>query len=111
MSLELFLLVIEPLEMAEDVIYLFSALFAFVLLALSVSAYKKTRINTLKFAIVAFALFAIYLTYEYLDEAYEEQIDTPYNDVIYAAMTFAITLFFFLAIVRQRRRKIQLSED
>jgi TRAP-type C4-dicarboxylate transport system permease small subunit len=82
-----------------------------VLFALSISAYRKTRIKVLKYAIVAFGLFAIYLTYEYLDEVYEEQIDTPYNDLIFGLITFAITLFFFLAIVRHRRRKIQLSED
>ena len=58
---------------------------------------------------IVIALFAIYLTYEYLDEVYEEQIDTPYNDMIYGAITFGVTLFFFLAIVRQRRRKIQLE--
>jgi hypothetical protein len=57
-----------------------------------------------------FALLAVYLSYEYLDEVYEEQIDTPYTDVIFSAVTFGIALFFFLAIVRQRRRKIQLED-
>jgi hypothetical protein len=39
------------------------------------------------------AVFATYLTYEYLDEVYEEQIDTPYNDVIYGAVTFPADKF------------------
>ncbi len=108
--LESLFLDVEPLETAEDIIYVLSAIFAFVLLGLSISAYRKTRINTLRYAIVAFALFAIYLTYEYLDEVYEEPIDTPYNDVIFSAITFGVSLFFFLAIVRQRRRKIQLED-
>jgi predicted MFS family arabinose efflux permease len=103
-------LVIESLETAEDIIYLLSALFAFVLLGLSVSAYLKTRMKVLKYAIIAFALFAVYLTYEYLDEVYEAQIDTPYNDVVFGLVTFGVTLFFFLAIVGQRRRKIQLED-
>lgn len=101
---------VEPLETAEDVIYALSAIFAFLLLGLSISAYRKTRINALRYAIVAFALFAIYLTYEYLDEVYEEQFDTPYNDVIFSAITFGVTLFFFLAIVKQRRRKMKLED-
>jgi cytochrome c oxidase assembly factor CtaG len=104
------ILVLCALEVAEDVIYLLSALFAFVLLALSVSAYLKTRIKILRYAIIAFALFAAYLTYEYLDEVYEEQVDTPYNDIVFGLVTFGVTLFFFLAIVRQRRRKIQLED-
>lgn len=108
--LETLLLVIEPLEFAEDIIYGVSALFAFVLLALSISAYMKTRIKVLKYAIVAFALFAVYLSYEYLDEAFEAQVDTPYNDIIFSLITFGITLFFFLTIVGQRRRKIQLED-
>jgi hypothetical protein len=108
--LESLLLVIEPLEIAEDIIYGVSALFAFVLLALSITAYINTRIKVLKYAIVAFALFAVYLSYEYLDEAFEGQIDTPYNDIIFSLITFGITLFFFLAIVGQRRRNIQLED-
>ena len=54
-------------------------------------------------------MFAAYLTYEYLDEVYEEQVDTPYNDVVFGLVTFGVTLFFFLAIVRQRRRKISVG--
>jgi hypothetical protein len=108
--LESLLLVIEPFETAEDVIFGLSAIFAFVLFGLSISAYRKTRISALKYAVVAFALLAVYLSYEYLDEVYEEQIDTPYTDVIFIAVTFGIALFFFLAIVRQRRRKIQLED-
>ena len=51
-----------------------------------------------------------YLTNEYLDEVYEEQVDTPYNDVVFGLVIFGVTVFFFLAIVRQRRRKIQLGD-
>lgn len=108
--LESLFLDIEFLETAEDIIYGLSALFAFVLFGLSISAYRKTRIRALKYAVIAFALLAVYLSYEYLDEVYEEQIETPYTDVIFSAVTFGIALFFFLAIVRQRRRKIQLED-
>jgi hypothetical protein len=54
--LESFFLVIELLEIAEDVIYALSASFAFVLFALSISAYRKTRINALLDEVKDFAV-------------------------------------------------------
>jgi hypothetical protein len=89
-----------PLELLENIIYGFSTVFALVLLGLSVTAYRNLRIKTIKYAIVAFALFSIYLFYEFIEDIYE-QVDTPYNDVAYSALTFGVALFFFLAIVKK----------
>jgi hypothetical protein len=89
-----------PLEIVENIIYGFSTVFALVLLALSITAYKNLRIKTIKYAIVAFALLSVYLFYEFIEDIYEE-VDTPYNDVAYSALTFGVALFFFLAIVKK----------
>lgn len=89
-----------PLEIVENIIYGFSTVFALVLLALSITAYKNLRIKTIKYAIVAFALLSVYLFYEFIEDIYEE-VDTEYNDVAYSALTFGVALFFFLAIVKK----------
>jgi hypothetical protein len=89
-----------PLEIVENIIYGFSTVFALVLLALSITAYKNLRIKTIKYAIVAFALLSVYLFYEFIEDIYEE-VDTAYNDVAYSALTFGVALFFFLAIVKK----------
>lgn len=88
------------LELAENIIYGLSTVFALVLLALSITAYKNLRLKTIKYAIVAFALLSVYLFYEFIEDIYEE-VDTAYNDVAYSALTFGVAFFFFLAIVRK----------
>jgi hypothetical protein len=49
-------LVIKPLEIAEDVNYALSESFAIALFSLSISAYRKTRINALLNEVKDFAV-------------------------------------------------------
>ena len=60
-----------PLELVENIIYGLSTAFALVLLALSITAYRNLRIQTIKHAIVAFALLSAYLFYEFIEDIYE----------------------------------------
>ena len=65
-----FLLLLREVELIttlEGIIYLSSTVLALLLLALSISAYRNTGIKKIKYAIVAFALFAVFLFYEYLE--------------------------------------------
>jgi hypothetical protein len=75
--------------------------FSLLLLALSISAYRKTGLRKVIYAAIAFALFAIQLFFEYLDDTVES-FGTPYNDLIYYGMTLAILVLFFLAVVRRK---------
>lgn len=85
----------------EGIIYVIGTIFSVMLLALSVSAYKNTRLKKLKYAIVAFGLFAFFLLYEYLEHAFKESFNTPYTDIIVPSMSLAILVLFFLAIIRK----------
>ena len=70
------------------------------MLALSISAYRKTGLKKIAYAIVAFALFAAYLFYEYLEGIYEF-LQSTYSDAILPFMAFGVLILFFLAIVKK----------
>ena len=92
---------IDSFERLENGIALGIAIFAILLLALSVTAYKKTGLKVTIYAIIIFALFAIQQFLEYLGEIFFT-FDTPMTDVIITSMTLAILILFFLAIVRTK---------
>ena len=70
------------------------------LLALSISAYRKTGLKKIVYAIAAFALFAAYLFYEYLEGIFNF-LENMYSDIILPSMIFSVLVLFFLAIVRK----------
>ena len=70
------------------------------MLALSISAYRNTGIKKILYAIVAFALFAAYLFYEYLEDVFIF-LREGYSDIILPSMIFGVLVLFFLAIVRK----------
>lgn len=72
--------------------------FAFLLLALSLNAYRKTRLRRLLFVSAAFGLFSVQVVLRHL----EIYVLTPGFDadlVIATGLDFVILLLFFLAIV------------
>ena len=75
--------------------------FSLLLLGLSISAYKKTSLKSIIYAAAAFGLFAAQLFFDYLEDAVAGW-EQPYNDVIFYAMTLAILVLFFLAIIRRK---------
>ena len=92
---------IDEFEGVENGIALGIAIFSILLLALSMTAFKKTGLRITIYAIIIFALFAIQQILEYLEEIFIT-LDTPITDVIISSMTLAILVFFFLAIVRTK---------
>ena len=91
----------EIYDTIEGIIYVVGAIFSVTLLALSISAYKNTGLKKIKYAIVAFGLFAFFLLYEYLEHTFKKSFDTPYTDIIISSMSLAIVVLFFLAIIRK----------
>jgi hypothetical protein len=69
-------------------------------LALSISAYRNTGIKKIAYAIAAFALFAAFLSYEYLEIVFEF-LGNTYSDLILPSMTFGVLVLFFLSIVKK----------
>ncbi len=92
---------IDEFEGVENGIALGIAIFSILLLALSMTAFKKTGLKVTIYAIIIFALFAIQQILEYLEEIFIT-LDTPITDVIISSMTLAILVLFFLAIVRTK---------
>jgi len=74
------------------------AVFALILLALSLSAYRKTRLRRLILVSAAFGLFAVEVLLRQLDDlVFNVGFQTA--QIVVAAMEFVILLLFFLAIV------------
>lgn len=92
---------VDPYEPIVQLIKIGIAAFSILLLGLSITAYKRTALKGIIYAATAFGLFAAQLLFDYMEDAIEG-LEQPYNDVIYYAMTLAILVFFFLAIVRRK---------
>ncbi|MGD9673976.1 MAG: hypothetical protein AB7U98_10925 [Candidatus Nitrosocosmicus sp.] len=75
--------------------------FALLLFSLSILAYKRTRLKMMVYAAGAFVLFAIQLLLQSLEETYDF-LESPLTDIMTSAITLAILVLFFLAIVRGR---------
>jgi transketolase C-terminal domain/subunit len=92
---------VEPYEPIEQAINIGIAAVSLILLALSLSAYRKTGMRRILYAAAAFGLFAVQRTFEFLEEPLGG-VDAPYNDVIVAGITLAILGLFFMAIVTKK---------
>jgi len=92
---------IDSFEGLEKAIALGITVISLLLLALSVTAYRKTHLRITIYAIIIFALFAIQQFIDYLDDIFVE-LDIPITDVVMSSLTLAILAVFFLAIVRTK---------
>jgi len=92
---------LEPSSIMELIIILFSI----VLFALAITAYKTNRNRRIGFAAIAFALFAVQLAVEYVDDIYD-YVDDEGIDFILSGITLAILLLFFFAIILKGKPKI-----
>jgi len=91
----------DPYEPIVQLIKIGIAAFSVLLLGLSISAYKKTAFKGIIYAAIAFGLFAAQLFFDYAEDAIEGW-EQPFNDVIFYAMTLAILVLFFMAIIRRK---------
>jgi Na+/glutamate symporter len=92
---------IDSFDRLENGIALGIAIFSILLLALSITAFKKTGLKVTIYAIIIFALFAFQQILDFLDDIFIT-LDTPIIGVIISSMTLAILVLFFLAIVRTK---------
>jgi len=82
----------------EDLLEAFIAAFALILLGLTLSAYKKTGLKRPLLVSAAFALFAVEVGILQLDDIVFA-VGYQTDEIVIAAMEFAILLLFFLAVV------------
>jgi len=85
--------------MIEVSLYAVGSVFSTILTVLSISAYRKSGLKKLKYAIVAFALFSGFLMYEILESLLS--LDNEFTDIIIPSSALAILILFFLAVVRK----------
>ena len=91
---------IPIIELTESILYIVGTVFAAILIALSISAYRNTQLKKLLYAIVAFFLFGIFLFYEFLEHTIP--FDNPFTDIVIPSMGVSILILFFLAIVNKK---------
>ena len=96
-----FFILNNAFDLLESSIYVGGAVFATLLAVLCISAYRNTHLKKLLYAVVAFALFVIFLVYEYVESTY--RFDTPVGDTIIPSLVLAILVLFFLAVVSKNR--------
>ena len=92
---------IDSFDRLENGIALGIAIFSILLLALSITAFKKTGLKVTIYAIIIFALFVVQQLLDYLDDIFSA-LDIPIINVIISSLTLAILVVFFLAIVRKK---------
>ena len=87
-------------DLVENLLFVAGTIFAAIITALSISAYRNTHLKKLLYAIIAFLLFGIFLFYEYLE--YIIPLDNPFTDILLPSMALSILVLFFLSIVNKR---------
>src|SRR5436309_15733854 len=97
---------IEPLiqqipinDVIEALLYAAGTVLSAILVALSISAYRRSGLKKLQYAVIAFSLFCGFLIYENLENLFG--IDNPYTDIIIPSMGLAILVFFFIAVIKK----------
>jgi len=91
---------IESLDIA-DAIQFGIAGFSLVLFALSLSAYRNSGLKRILFASGAFALFAIQLFLDYIEEFFDF-LEEDATDIVLSLVTLGILILFFLALVKRK---------
>ena len=89
-------------DLIEVILYVIGSAFSLILLSLSISAYRKNPQKRLLYAITAFSLFGVFLTYENFEHALT--FENPFADITIPASTLAILVLFFLAILKEINR-------
>ena len=101
LTLSAVLLEIDLYEGLENGIAAGIGAFSLLLLALSITAYRKTGLRLVLYGITIFALFAFQQFLDYTQNIFPE-FDTPEVSAFVDSLTLVILFMFFLAIVRSK---------
>ena len=88
------------LELIESILYIIGTIFAAILIALSISAYRNTKLRKILYAIIAFLLFGIFLFYEFLEHSMS--LENTFTEIVIPFMGLSILVLFFMAIVDKK---------
>ena len=84
----------------ESYIYLASALLSVLLSVLSITAYRKSRKYRLRYVIAAFAIFSVYLFWEFLESGQFHY--GAFSNYFLSSLVLAVLVLFFLGIYRSK---------
>ena len=101
LTLSTVLLEIDLFDGLENATAVGIGIFSLLLLALSITAYRKTGLRITIYAIIIFALFAIQQLFDYFENIIPE-LDTPVTGVLVDSLTLVILVLFFLAIAKPK---------
>ena len=101
LTLSTVLLEIDLFDGLENAIAVGIGIFSLLLLALSITVYRKTGLRITIYAIIIFALFAIQQLFDYFENIIPE-LDTPVTGVLVDSLTLVILVLFFLAIAKPK---------
>jgi hypothetical protein len=87
----------EPVEFLN----LLVGVFALILLALSLTAYRRTSLRRLLFVSAAFGLFAVEVVVRHLD-MFVLSVGPETDVILQTVLDFAILLLFFFALVVEK---------
>ena len=92
----------EPI-LVENILKIIIGAFAIMLLAITVSAYRKTHFKKIIYAVAAFTLFAFFALFDFLVDNVNF-FQTVHNDVdvLVLVILLAILALFFLAVVKRK---------
>lgn len=100
----------DKLDYISDLFVFGSGVFAGILCALSVNAYRNLKTNRLLLVSIAFAIFSVNVMISKL-EVLGVTIESSKLDLVLAILTFAALALFFMAIVRRDRLKPKTTAD
>jgi hypothetical protein len=96
-------------ELVEILLYAAGAAFSLILVSLSISAYTKSDMKNLKYAIGAFSLFCGFLIYESLELLFS--FDNPITDIVIPSASLAILVLFFMAVTKKFNQQINRNRN
>ncbi len=100
----------DKLDYISDLFEFGSGVFAGILCALSLNAYRNLKTKRLVLVSIAFGIFSVNVIISKLD-AFGLEISDTILDMVFAILTFAALALFFMAIVRRERLKPKTSSS
>jgi hypothetical protein len=100
----------DKLDYISDLFEFGTGVFAGILFALSLNAYRNLKTKRLLLVSIAFILFSVNVIISKL-EVFGVTIESSILDMILAILTFAALALFFMAIVRRERLKPKTPTD
>ncbi|MGA9153098.1 MAG: hypothetical protein WBZ36_21180 [Candidatus Nitrosopolaris sp.] len=100
----------DKVDYISDLFVFGTGVFAGILVALSLNAYRNLKTKRLLLVSIAFGIFSVNVMISKLD-VFGVTIESSILDLVLAILTFAALALFFMTIVRRERLKPKTTTD